>query len=75
MNAARTSEKSDRVLMNDPQALREADRAQANREELTQRIAQAIRTDGTIESLKGLHFYRTSSLRNASIVSLFLPFV
>jgi AraC-like DNA-binding protein len=47
--------------MNDPQSLREADRAQANREELTQRIAQAIRTDGTIESLKGLHFYRTSS--------------
>ncbi|HEY9638447.1 MAG TPA: AraC family transcriptional regulator, partial [Coleofasciculaceae cyanobacterium] len=61
MNAARTSEKSGRALMNDLQTKREADRAQANREELTQRIAQAIRTDGTIESLKGLHFYRTSS--------------
>ena len=47
--------------MNDQQALREADRAQANRDELTQRIAQAIRHDGTIEPLKGLHFNRSSS--------------
>ncbi|MEG4073217.1 AraC family transcriptional regulator [Microcoleus sp. Pol14C2] len=60
MNAAKTSEKSDRSLMNDHQAKREASRAQANRDELTQRIAQAIRHDGTIEPLKGLHFYRTS---------------
>jgi len=37
--------------MNDQQALREADRAQAHRDELTQRIAQAIRQDGTIEPL------------------------
>ena len=55
------SEKSDIDLMNDPQAKREADRAQANRDELTQRIAQAIRHDGTIEPLKGLHFNRSSS--------------
>ncbi|MEG4574097.1 AraC family transcriptional regulator [Microcoleus sp. N3A4] len=61
MNAAKTSETSDRDLMNDPQALREADRAQAHRDELTERIAQAIRHDGTIEPLKGLHFYRSSS--------------
>jgi hypothetical protein len=47
--------------MNDQQALREADRAQAHRDELTQRIAQAIRHDGTIEPLKGLHFNRSSS--------------
>lgn len=47
--------------MNDLQTLREAQRAQANREELTERIAQTIRADGTIEPLKGLHFYRTSS--------------
>lgn len=47
--------------MNDQQALREADRAQANRDELTERIAQAIRKDGMIEPLKGLHFNRSCS--------------
>ncbi|MBW4684523.1 MAG: AraC family transcriptional regulator [Komarekiella atlantica HA4396-MV6] len=61
MNAAKTSEKSDMDLMNDQQAKREADRAQANRDELTQRISQAIRHDRTIEAHKGLHFNRTSS--------------
>ncbi|BBD66055.1 AraC family transcriptional regulator [Nostoc commune NIES-4072] len=61
MNAAKTSEKSAMELMNDPQAKREVDRAQANRDELTERIAQAIRHDGTIEPLKGLHFNRSSS--------------
>lgn len=47
--------------MNDSQEKREADRAQANRGELTERIAQAIQSDGKIEPLKGLHFNRTSS--------------
>jgi AraC-like DNA-binding protein len=61
MNAAKPSEKSDMGLMNDPQAKREADRAQANRDERTERIAQAIRHDGTIEPLHGLHFNRASS--------------
>jgi AraC-like DNA-binding protein len=61
MNAAKTSKTSDRDLMNNPQAKREADRAQANRDELTERIAQAIRHDGTIEPLKGVHFNRSSS--------------
>ncbi|MEH2077051.1 MAG: AraC family transcriptional regulator [Nostoc sp.] len=61
MNATKTSEKSDIALMNDPQAKREVDRAQAHRDELTERIAQAIRHDGTIEPLKGLHFNRSSS--------------
>ncbi|WP_315788557.1 AraC family transcriptional regulator [Fischerella sp. JS2] len=61
MNAAKTSETSDRDLMNDQQAKRQADRAQANRDELKERIARAIRDDGTIEPLKGLHFNRTSS--------------
>jgi len=37
--------------MNDQQAKRFADIAQAHRDELTQRIAQAIRHDGTIEPL------------------------
>ena len=61
MNAAKTSEKSAMDLTKDPQAKREADRAQANRDELTERIAQTIRHDGTIEPLKGLHFNRSSS--------------
>ena len=72
MNAAKTSEKSDMALMNDPQALREASRAQANRDELTQRIAQAIRHDATIEPLKGLHFNRSSS-PSESIHSVSIP--
>ncbi len=42
--------------MNDQQTKYEASRAQANRDELTERIAQAIRHDGTIEPHKGLHF-------------------
>ncbi|MBD2033989.1 AraC family transcriptional regulator [Leptolyngbya sp. FACHB-321] len=61
MNAASMSEESSRALMNDLQTKREADRAQANRAELAERMAQAMRQDGTIELLKGLHFYRTSS--------------
>jgi AraC-like DNA-binding protein len=61
MNAIRTSKKSDIDLINAPQVKREADRSQANREELTERISHAIRQDGTIEPLKGLHFNRISS--------------
>lgn len=61
MNAAKTVEKSNRNLISNPQAKREAERAQANRDELTEWIAQTIRQDGTIEPLKGLHFYRSSS--------------
>ncbi len=59
MNATRTSEMPGRALIDDPQAKREKDRAQANREELIERIARTIRQDGTIEPLKGLHVYRT----------------
>lgn len=61
MNAAKTSEKFDRSLMNDPQAKREAHRSQANRDELTERIAATIRQDGSIEPLRGLHFNCASS--------------
>ncbi|BAY65865.1 AraC family transcriptional regulator [Calothrix brevissima NIES-22] len=61
MKAAKTSEKFDVDLINNQQAKREADRAQANREELTVAIARAICHDGTIEPLKGLHFKRSSS--------------
>ncbi|MBD1852468.1 AraC family transcriptional regulator [Leptolyngbya sp. FACHB-711] len=60
MNATRTSEKPGRALIDDPQAKREKDRAQANREELTERIARTVSHDGVIEPLKGLHVYRTS---------------
>jgi AraC-like DNA-binding protein len=48
-------------LSNDPQAKREADRAQVNRDELAERVTKAIRQDGTIEPLKGLHLHRFSS--------------
>jgi len=47
--------------MNPQQVEREAHRAQANRDELVERIARAIREDGTVEPLKGLHLHRSSS--------------
>jgi AraC-like DNA-binding protein len=40
---------------------REAHRAQANRDELVERIARVIREDGRVEPLKGLHLHRSSS--------------
>jgi AraC-like DNA-binding protein len=40
---------------------REAYRAQANRDELVELIARAVREDGTVEPLKGLHLHRSSS--------------
>ncbi|MEH2136836.1 AraC family transcriptional regulator [Nostoc sp.] len=52
-------------LINDQHVKREADRVQANRDELAQRISQAIRADGTIEPLKGLYLHRFSSSRSA----------
>ena len=48
------------AVINDQQAEREAQRAQANREELGERIAQAVRADGTIQPLPGLHLSRAS---------------
>lgn len=47
--------------MNPKQAAHETHRAQDSREELVERIAQAIRADGTVEPLKGLHLNRASS--------------
>ena len=61
MNAAKISEQANRDVMPNPQAKRQADRAQANRDELAERVAQAIRQDGAIEPLPGLHFNRASS--------------
>ena len=48
---------------NAQQVEREADRAQANRGELVERIARTIRKDGMAEPLKGLHLYRESSTK------------
>jgi AraC-like DNA-binding protein len=46
--------------MSQEQAEREAQRAQANREELVERVARAVREDGTIQPLKGLYLSRVS---------------
>ena len=48
-------------LINRPQSEREAHRAQASRDELVERIAWAIREDGTVEPLEGLQLRRASS--------------
>jgi AraC-like DNA-binding protein len=47
-------------VMNHQQAEREAQRVQANREELVERIARAIPEDGPAQPLEGLHLYRSS---------------
>lgn len=39
---------------------REAQRVQANREELVERIAQAVRIEGTVQPLQGLYLSRSS---------------
>lgn len=61
MNAVKPSETLAIDLSHSPQIKRDFGRAQANRAELTERIAQAILQDGAIEPLKGLHFNRSSS--------------
>jgi AraC-like DNA-binding protein len=55
------SEKVTMDSMNPQQVEREAHRAQANRDELVERIARAIREDGRVEPLKGLRLHRASS--------------
>jgi AraC-like DNA-binding protein len=47
--------------MTPQQADHESNRAQASRDELVARIARAVRADGTIEPLKGLHLNRASA--------------
>src|SRR6266571_3489381 len=47
-------------VMNHQQAAREAVLLQAHREELVERIARAMRADGTTQPLPGLHLYRHS---------------
>src|SRR5256886_13808484 len=48
------------VMIHKP-AEREAQLMQANREELVERIARAMREDGTTQLFPGLHLYRRSS--------------
>jgi AraC-like DNA-binding protein len=43
---------------------RKARQAEANRDELVERLAHAIRDDGTVEPLKGLHLKRVSTPTN-----------
>lgn len=61
MSAAKTRKTPHGLLVSDPQAKHEADQAQTNRDELTERITWAIRQDGTVEAMKELHFNRASS--------------
>jgi AraC-like DNA-binding protein len=48
-------------LMDRPASGSEEPRAQAGRDELAERIARAVREDGTVEPLEGLHLARASS--------------
>jgi AraC-like DNA-binding protein len=48
-------------LMDRPASGSEEPRAQASRDELAKRIARAVREDGTVEPLEGLHLARASS--------------
>jgi hypothetical protein len=61
MDDGETREEVPMDVMNHQQAEREAQRVQANREELVERIGRAIRADGTVQPLKGLHLSRRSS--------------
>ena len=60
MSDGETREEAPMDVINHQQAEREAQRVQANREELVERIARAMREDGTAQPLKGLHLYRRS---------------
>src|SRR2546427_11453634 len=59
------------VMIHKP-AEHEAQRVQANREELVVRIGRAIREDGTVQSLQGLHLSRCS-LPLKSVHSMLKP--
>ena len=47
--------------VNSQQAEREAQRMQANREELVERMMRACREDGPVQPLEGIRFYRVSA--------------
>jgi hypothetical protein len=48
-------------LLNDRQRERQARRVLANQQQLAELIARAVREDGTVERLPGLHLKRVSS--------------
>ena len=58
---AGTSEEAAMELMNRPPSEREARRAQADRDELAERIARAVGEDGAVEAPGGLRLLRQSS--------------
>jgi AraC-like DNA-binding protein len=60
MGGGETSKEVTMEMMTYPQAEREAQRMQASREELVERIARVARADGTVEPLTGLHLNRLS---------------
>jgi AraC-like DNA-binding protein len=60
MNDVQTSEEVPMHMMTQQPTAREAERMQANREELVERVAWAMRQDGTEEPLPGLHLHRHS---------------
>ncbi len=60
MGDEETREEVPMDVINHQQAEREAERMQANREELVERIARAMRQEGTAQPLPGLHLYRHS---------------
>jgi hypothetical protein len=62
MGNGETSEEVNMDVMNHQQAEREAQRIQVNREGLVERVARAIRQDGTAQPLPGLHLYRLGVL-------------
>src|ERR687886_662450 len=61
MSETQTGEEVTMDLMTRPQSEREARMARASREELVERITQAIREVGTVEPLEGLMLRRASS--------------
>ena len=61
IDGAGASKGADMESMDSQQSAREERMAQANRDELVDRIARAIREDGTVEPLPGLRFRRVSS--------------
>jgi len=60
MGDGETREEAPMPVMMLQSAEREAHRLQANREELVERIGQAMRADGTVQPLPGLHLSRSS---------------
>ncbi len=60
MDGGETSEEVPMYVIDHQQAEREAQRVQANREELVERIARAMCEDGTAQPLPGLHLSRCS---------------